>query len=87
MSIGTWITLAFALFAIAAGLTAAFRQRLVRGWYQRLFPTRHTDEPLTVRPEGDDPVHYALIIAGVMLAAFGLLIGGFTLAYELMTTG
>lgn len=85
MSRGTIITDLFALAAIAFGFLLAFRQRLVRRWFARLFPTRPDHPPLIVRPEDEDPAHYAMIIAGVMLMAFGLLIGAFTTLYELMT--
>ena len=33
------------------------------------------------RGDGDDPKTNAMLIAGVMLTAFGLLIAGFTIAY------
>lgn len=85
MSRGTIITDLFALAAIAFGFLLAFRQRPVRRWLSRVFPTRPQDPPLTVRPQGEDPAHYAMVIAGVMLMAFGLLIGAFTTLYELMT--
>ena len=33
------------------------------------------------RGDGDDPRSNAMLIAGMMVAAFGLLIAGFTIAY------
>lgn len=85
MSRGTIITDIFALAAIVFGFLLAFRQSLVRRWFARLFPPRPGEPPLALRPDGEDPVHYAMIIAGVMLMAFGVLIGAFTTLYELMT--
>ena len=85
MSRGTIITDIFALLAVAAGFTLAFRQGAVRALFSRLFPTRGKDRALTVDPPATDPIRVALLIMGVMLMALGLLIFGFTTAYELMT--
>ena len=85
MSRGTIITDLFAFTAIVVGFLLAFRQDRVRRWLARLFPTPPDHLPLEVRPEGERPSHYAMIIAGVMLMAFGVLIAIFTTTYELMT--
>lgn len=73
-----------ALLAVAAGFLLAFRQRTARRWLRRLFAPRRADPP-PARPRDRDPAHYAMIIAGVMLMAFGVLMALFTTAYELMT--
>jgi hypothetical protein len=86
MSRGAIITDIFALLAVLLGFMLAFRQRPLRRWLARIFPTPPDHPTLTIRPEGDDPIHYAMIIAGVMLMAFGVLIFAFTTGYELMTT-
>jgi hypothetical protein len=38
-----------------------------------------------VRAKGEDPVQYAMVIAGVMLMAFAVLMPPITTIYELMT--
>ncbi|HEY0311336.1 MAG TPA: hypothetical protein VGC56_02470 [Allosphingosinicella sp.] len=76
------LALVFAL----AGFHMAFRQRLVRRLWDKGRDARglpHKDR--VEKPEGDDPVHYALIIFGMMLFAFGLILIAFTTAYALMT--
>lgn len=87
MSRGAIITDLFALAAIVLGLVLAFRQRSVLRAWTRWTQGGRQDMPLTVRPEGDNPVRYPLRIGGVMLMAFGLAIFAFTTAYELMTGG
>jgi hypothetical protein len=74
------------LLIALAGFHMAFRQHFVRrlwdgGRAARGLPAR----PRVDRPEGEDPVHYALIIFGMMLFAFGILLLAFTTAYALMT--
>lgn len=74
------------LLLAVAGFHMAFRQRLVRrlwdeGRTARGLPDKHR----AARPEGEDPVHYALIIFGMMLFAFGIILIAFTTAYALMT--
>jgi len=81
LSTATLVTDAFAILAAVAGFHLAFRQRLVRSLWTRLFPPR-TARP--ERPPEDDPVHYGLIIAGVMLMAFGILMFSFTTLLDLM---
>ena len=62
---------AIALLIATIGFHLAFRQRFLRRlWQQDSAPD-------------DDPAHYALIIAGVMLSAFGVLIFGFTTMFAL----
>ena len=85
LSTGTLITDAFAIVAVVVGFHLAFRQQQVRALWARFFPTRPKDEAVEARPPHEDPVHYGLIIAGVMLLAFGVLIFSFTTLYELMT--
>jgi hypothetical protein len=77
-----------ALILVVAGAHMAFRQRQVRRWWDALGQARgRTPAVRKARPEGEDPVHYALIISGMMLLAFGLVIATFTTAYWLMTRG
>ena len=76
------VGLAFAL----VGFHMAFRQRLVRRMWDKGRDARGLPHKERVeKPEGDDPVHYALIIFGMMLFAFGLILIAFTTAYALMT--
>jgi drug/metabolite transporter (DMT)-like permease len=77
-----------ALLCALAGFHMAFRQRLVRRWWRSAREARGGARPeRAVKEEGEDPVHYALIIFGMMLFAFGLVIGAFTTVYWLMTKG
>lgn len=70
----------------AAGFHMAFRQRLVRKWWEQGRAARGKAAKVrTVHAEGEDPVHYALIIFGMMLFAFGIILVAFTTAYALMT--
>lgn len=72
-------------FAVA-GFNMAFRQRFVRRlWNEGRAARGLARKPRPASPEGEDPVHYALIIFGMMLFAFGLIITAFTTAYALMT--
>ena len=81
LSAGTLITDFFALLAAVAGFHIAFRQNLVRGWFARL-----SSRPPPAAPIGDeDPAHYAMIIAGTMLMAFGVIMFFFVTVYALMT--
>jgi hypothetical protein len=66
-----------ALLLAAIGLLLAFRQRLVR----RLWTGLRGRAAKGPRPNEEDPVHYALIIFGVMLMAFGLIIFAFATGY------
>jgi hypothetical protein len=80
LSIGVLVTDALALAAAVVGFHIAFRQNLVRRWFAAL-SSRPPPAPI-----GDqDPAHYAMIIAGTMLMAFGLIMFAFTTSYALMT--
>jgi len=73
------------LFALV-GFHMAFRQRLVRRLWDKGRDARGLAHKERVeKAEGEDPVHYALIIFGMMLFAFGLILIAFTTAYALMT--
>ncbi len=62
----------FALLLVLVGVHLAFRQRQVLGLWSRI-----TGRP--VRPLTDEsPAHYAMIIFGIMMAAFGIIIFAFT---------
>ena len=75
----------FSLVLAAIGFHLAFRQHLVRRWWRRFNP-RDPSRPAHVeREEGEDPVHYAMMIAGMMILAFGLILASFTTAFSLMT--
>ena len=74
------------LLLALAGFHMAFRQRLVRRLWDRGRATRGLAAKARIeRAEAEDPVHYALIIFGMMLLAFGLILIAFTTAYALMT--
>jgi hypothetical protein len=74
------------LLLAVAGFHMAFRQRLVRRLWDEGRAARGLAPKARVeKPEGEDPVHYALIIFGMMLFAFGLILIAFTTAYALMT--
>jgi hypothetical protein len=72
------------LFAVI-GFHMAFRQRLVRRLWKAARPNRPTRPPRPQKEEGEDPVHYALIIFGMMLFAFGIILFSFTTLYALLT--
>ena len=81
LSSGVLITDALAILAAIAGFHIAFRQDQVRIWLARL-----SDRPPPAAPVGaEDPAHYAMIIAGTMLMAFGTIMFAFTTSYALMT--
>jgi len=72
-----------ALLLSGIGFHLAFRQRLVRGLWAKW---RGTPPPLPrAKGEEEDPAHYALIIFGVMMMAFGVIIAFFTTVYGLLT--
>ena len=74
------------LLLALAGFHMAFRQRLVRRLWDRGRAARGLPAKARAeKPEGEDPVHYALIIFGMMLLAFGIILVAFTTAYALMT--
>jgi len=73
------------VFALA-GFHMAFRQRLVRRlWEQGRAARGKPAKVRTVHAEGEDPVHYALIIFGMMLFAFGIILIAFTTVFALLT--
>jgi uncharacterized membrane protein len=80
----TLIVDALALLAALAGFLLAFRQSWVRRTVRR-FSGRDPHIPRRSHAHGEDPVQYAMIIAGVMLMAFGLIMFGFTTSYALIT--
>ncbi len=73
-----------ALLALAAGFCLAFRQSWLRRTARRL-SRRDPLRPHPPRPDGEDPVHYAMVIAGVMLMAFAILMAAFTTFFALLT--
>ena len=75
-----------ALLLALAGFHLAFRQRLVRRWWD-LSRARRGRPPLSGRSEGEDedPAHYALIIFGTMIMAFGLILFAFTTSFASLT--
>lgn len=76
-----------ALLLAVVGFHMAFRQRaLLRAW-DAVADARGKPSKRKVRPEGEDPLHYALIIFGMMLLAFGVVLFGFTTLYWMMTRG
>ncbi len=74
----------FALLLATLGFHMAFRQRLVRRLWRSLSGAP-ADVPAPARPDGEDPVHYALIIFGIMIMAFGTILFAFTTFYALLT--
>ena len=74
-----------ALLLAVAGFHLAFRQRLVRRWWGAFQAGREAARPRPPRPEAEDPVHYAMIISGMMMLAFGLILFAFTTFYWLLT--
>jgi len=69
-----------ALLLAVIGFHMAFRQKLVRRWIGGA----------AARPKAgsadEDPVHYALLIFGMMILAFGIILFGFTTFYAVLTT-
>jgi len=67
---------AVALLVAATGFHLAFRQRLVRRLWSimgRQTGAAESREP-NAATDDQDPVHYALIISGAMIMAFGVII-------------
>jgi len=85
LSAYTVAVLLLGILAAVAGFLLAFRQAMVRRLVRRLSGRDPAAPRRGTRDRGEDPVHYAMIIAGVMLMAFGLLMAVFTTAYELIT--
>jgi hypothetical protein len=74
-----------ALLFVAIGFHMAFRQRLVRRWWRAARGAAADAQRREPRPQEEDPAHYALLIFGMMLLAFGLIIAGFTTVYAFLT--
>ena len=75
---------AVALLVAATGFHLAFRQRLVRRLWSIVNGGKAPGQHREAKPQGadeQDPVHYALIISGTMIMAFGILIFTFTTIY------
>jgi multisubunit Na+/H+ antiporter MnhC subunit len=66
------------LFAVT-GFYMAFRQRVVRRWIGAAARPRAANDD-------EDPVHYALLIFGMMIMAFGIILFGFTTFYAILTS-
>jgi hypothetical protein len=81
MSARTIIVDLLALAAIVVGFHLVFRQSFVR----RLWGG--PERPLPRKEEGEDPAHYAMIIFGMMLLAFGIILFAFTTLFETMMPG
>jgi hypothetical protein len=81
MSTGAVIVDLLALAAVAAGFHLVFRQGLLRRLWGAADPPRRTKDG------GQDPAHYAMIIFGMMLLAFGIIIFAFTTLFAVMTPG
>jgi hypothetical protein len=73
------------LILIVAGFHLAFRQRLVRRWWDAVSPRDEAASPRKAKRQEEDPVHYAMIISGMMIFAFGLILFAFTTFYWLLT--
>jgi hypothetical protein len=78
-----FVDLAGLLLAVA-GFHLAFRQRLVRQWWGA-FQSDRKAAPRPPKRLEEDPVHYAMIISGMMILAFGLILFAFTTFYWLLT--
>jgi hypothetical protein len=79
------VDLAGALLALA-GFLLAFRQRALRRLWDR-HRARRGRRPLSSGAEdtATDPAHYAMIIFGTMMMAFGIIIAAFTTIYAGLT--
>jgi hypothetical protein len=73
-----------ALVVIVIGALMVFRQSLVRRWWAAIRGKAPPDFARAAA-QGGDPAHYAMIIFGMMLLAFGLIIVAFFTAFELFT--
>jgi uncharacterized membrane protein YfcA len=72
---GYLLVVAFGLCLAFIGFNMAFRQTAVRRLLGRPAPPRLADED-------EDPLAYALRIAGVMIMAFGIVIGGMVTTFH-----
>ena len=75
---------AFALLAALSGFLIAFRQTWVRRTVRRL-SGRDPAPPRAPTSGDEDPLHYAMIISGVMLMAFGVIMFAFTTLFAVLT--
>lgn len=71
------LPIALGLVLAVAGFMLAFRQAWVRELLRRPAPPR-------LAGDDDDPLAYVLRIAGIMIMAFGLVIGGMFTAFHLL---
>ena len=69
-----------ALVAIIVGASMMFAQGKVRAWWAAL-TGKAADVDQRRLPAEQDPAHYALMIFGMMLFAFGIIILGFVTAF------
>ena len=75
-----------ALMLAVLGFHLAFRQRLVRRLWRSWRPANPAAPPRQRREgEDEDSAHYAMIISGMMMLAFGVVIALFVTSYALMT--
>ena len=81
MSAGTIIVDLLALAAIVAGFHLVFRQAFLR----RIWGAAERRPPR--REQGEDPAHYAMIIFGMMLLAFGIIVLLFTILFSATARG
>ncbi len=72
---GYLLVVALGLVFAFIGFNMAFRQGMVRRWLGRPAPPRSADED-------EDALAYALRIAGVMIMAFGIVIGGMVTTFH-----
>ena len=74
------------LLIAVAGFHLAFRQRLVRAWMDRI-RARQGRAPIAreAARDSEDPLHYAMIIFGTMIMAFGIIVIGFTTMFAIAT--
>ena len=78
----------FAFVLAVIGFHLAFRQHFVRRWWRALRPRDPAAPPRPRKPaieQDEDPVHYVLMIFGMMILAFALILASFTTLYSLMT--
>ena len=76
MDSGHILIVALGLFLALSGFNMAFRQTAVRRWLGRPAPPRTSGED-------EDALAYALRISGMMIMAFGIVIGGMFTAFQM----
>jgi hypothetical protein len=75
------VDLVASLLAIA-GFLLAFRQHALRsGWIGLRLHRGRRPLPSSLGEEGRDAAHYAMIISGTMMMAFGIILFAFTTIY------